>query len=74
MIPDVRFRRIVFVVAGVALLAGVLSGPASARAKAEPRCCKATLPFTGLPLYVPVLASLGLIGAGAYLRRRAREV
>ena len=73
MIPTVRVRRIVVVLAASALLAGIACGPASARSRGEPRCCAHGLPFTGLPLYVPVLASLGAIGAGAYLRRRARE-
>ena len=74
MIPAVRFRRVALIAFAVALLAGIVCGPASARAKSQPRCCtKSGLPFTGLPLYIPVLASLGAIGAGAYLRRRARE-
>ena len=33
----------------------------------------AFLPATGLPLFVPVLVSLGLIGTGVVLRRRTRE-
>jgi hypothetical protein len=75
MIRGVRLRRIFVVVFAAVLLAGVACGPASAGGKSQPRCCnKSGLPFTGLPLYIPVLASLGAIGAGAYLRRRAREV
>ena len=50
-----------------------IAAPAGAAAKGTPRCCT-KLPFTGLPLYLPVLASLGLIGAGVALRVRAREV
>ncbi len=61
------------------LVAGALAGGAAA----DTRCCKpvtppktgsgAPLPLTGLPLYLPVLASIGLIGAGVVLRRRTRE-
>jgi hypothetical protein len=73
--PAVRSRRVVVALATAALVAGIACGPASASRKSQPRCCnKSGLPFTGLPLYVPVLASLGAIGAGIYLRRRAREV
>jgi len=58
-----------------AVATGIACGPASGSGKSQPRCCtKSGLPFTGLPLYMPVLASLGAIGAGAFLRRRAREV
>jgi hypothetical protein len=31
------------------------------------------LPFTGLPLWFPALAALGLLGAGFGLRRFARS-
>jgi hypothetical protein len=62
------------------LLAGFAAGGAGATGKTEPRCCKNTkpltpppLPLTGLPLYVPTLLSLGLVGAGLALRVRARE-
>ena len=63
------------VILALAVFAAVVG---NAGAASEPRCCKKVggpggLPFTGVPLYVPVLASLGLIGAGVALRRRARE-
>jgi hypothetical protein len=54
------------------LLAGVSAGTAGATGKTEPRCC-VKLPLTGLPLYVPTLLSLGLVGCGVALRVRARE-
>jgi hypothetical protein len=78
-------RKVLLVLVLGLMLGGVLVGPASA----DPRCCTNTkppykppstgssgpgsLPFTGLPLYLPVLLSLGLVGAGLVLRRRARE-
>jgi hypothetical protein len=31
-----------------------------------------TLPFTGFPLWIAVLAAAGLLGAGIVLRRRVR--
>jgi hypothetical protein len=71
-------RRLLLVLALLVVLAAALSGPAMAT---EPRCCVnhhpphtgGGLPFTGLPLYIPVLLSLGAIGAGVVLRRRTRE-
>jgi hypothetical protein len=70
--------RLVLVVLVAVLVAGFAAGSAGATGKTEPRCCVKTgggggLPLTGLPLYVPVLASLGLLGAGVALRLRARE-
>jgi hypothetical protein len=72
-------RRIALAVILAVVVAGVLVG----RASADPRCCKHKhyppptsspgLPYTGLPLYVPVLLSLGAIGSGVALRRRTRE-
>ncbi len=64
--------RLVLVVLGTVLVVGILAGPAGATGKTEPRCC-VKLPLTGMPLYAPVLASLGLLGAGVALRLRARE-
>jgi hypothetical protein len=63
------------------LVAGFAAGSAGATGKTEPRCCThkkppktgGGLPMTGLPLFVPVLLSLGLLGAGVTLRLRARE-
>jgi hypothetical protein len=60
------------------LVAGAFAGGAAA----DTRCCKPLtppktghggLPLTGMPLYLPVLASLALIGTGVALRRRTRE-
>jgi hypothetical protein len=66
-------RRVVFAAVLALVVWASLAGDASAAAS-EPRCCKpGSLPFTGVPLYVPVLASIGLIGAGVALRRRTRE-
>jgi hypothetical protein len=69
-------RRIALAVVLALLLAGVFVG----RASADPRCCKPhkvggppELPYTGVPLYLPVLLSLGLIGTGVVIRRRTRE-
>jgi hypothetical protein len=73
-------RRIALAVILVSLVAGMFVG----RASADPRCCHHQkppqtgssgpgLPYTGLPLYLPVLLSLGLIGTGVVLRRRTRE-
>ena len=71
-------RKIVLSLAVLVVIAFTTAGPAMAT---EPRCCTnqhppttgGGLPFTGLPLYVPVLLSLGAIGAGVVLRRRTRE-
>ena len=69
--------RLLLVVLVALLLAGVVAGSAAATGKTEPRCCVKTgggsLPLTGLPLFVPVLASLGLLGVGVSLRLRARQ-
>ena len=71
-------RRVAFAVILVVMIAGAFTGSAAA----DTRCCKKQnppptgspgLPATGLPLYVPVLLSLGLIGTGVMLRRRTRE-
>jgi hypothetical protein len=70
-------RRVVLAVILAVLVAGVLAGSAAA----DTRCCKnqkppktgGGLPATGLPLYVPVIASFMLIGTGVVLRRRTRE-
>jgi hypothetical protein len=71
-------RRVVLAVILVVLFAGAFVGSAAA----DTRCCKKQnppptgspgLPATGLPLYVPALLSLGLIGTGVVLRRRTRE-
>ena len=32
-----------------------------------------TLPFTGLPLWIPALAAFAMLGTGLALRRRARS-
>jgi hypothetical protein len=72
-------RRVAFAVILAVLIAGAFTGSAAA----DTRCCKKQnppptgspgLPATGLPLYVPVLLSLGLIGTGLVLRRRMREI
>ena len=72
-------RRVAFAVILGVLIAGAFTGSAAA----DTRCCKKQnppptgspgLPATGLPLYVPVLLSLGLIGTGLVLRRRTREI
>jgi hypothetical protein len=71
-------RKIVLTLAVLVVSAFATAGPALAT---EPRCCVnhhppttgGGLPFTGLPLYVPVLLSLGAIGIGLVLRRRTRE-
>ncbi len=63
---------LVLTVAVALLVVGAVAGPAAAADKSSPRCC-VKLPLTGMPLYVPVLASIGLIGAGVALRRRTRE-
>jgi hypothetical protein len=71
-------RRLLLAFALVVVFVFALAGPAGA---SEPRCCKnqkppntgGGLPFTGLPLYIPVLLSLGAIGTGVVLRRRTRE-
>jgi hypothetical protein len=72
-------RRVAFAVILGVLIAGAFTGSAAA----DTRCCKKQnppptgspgLPATGLPLYVPVLLSLGLIGTGLVLRRRMREI
>ena len=72
-------RRVAFAVILAVLIAGAFTGSAAA----DTRCCKKQnppptsspgLPATGLPLYVPVLLSLGLIGTGLVLRRRTREI
>jgi hypothetical protein len=71
--------RLVLVVLVAMLVAGVVAGVAGATGKTEPRCCinkphaQGPLPLTGLPLFVPVLLSVGLVGAGVTLRSRARE-
>jgi hypothetical protein len=72
-------RRIALAVVLAAVIAGGLAGTAFA----DPRCCRpkkppttgshGPLPYTGLPLYVPILLSLGAIGTGVVLRRRTRE-
>ena len=71
-------RRVAFAVILVVMIAGAFTGSAAA----DTRCCKKQnppptgspgLPATGLPLYVPVILSLGLIGTGVVLRRRTRE-
>jgi len=69
-------RRIVLAIVLALVFVGSVAG--NAGAASEPRCCKkvggpGTLPFTGVPLYVPVVASFGLIGAGVALRSRTRE-
>jgi hypothetical protein len=64
--------RLALSVLAAMLLAGVYAGAAGATGKTEPRCC-VKLPLTGLPLYVPTLLSLGLVGCGVVLRVRARE-
>ena len=67
-------RRVMIAVIFAVLIAGVFTGSAAA----DTRCCKKQnppptgLPATGLPLYVPVILSLGLIGTGVMLRRRTR--
>jgi hypothetical protein len=69
-------RRIVVAVILAVVAAGLFVGHASA----DVRCCKPVkpptstpgLPYTGLPLYIPVLLSLGGIGTGVALRRRSR--
>ena len=74
-------RKVVLSLAIVVVIAFAIAGPAMAT---EPRCCVnkhpggppttgGGLPFTGLPLYIPVLLSLGAIGTGVALRRRTRE-
>jgi hypothetical protein len=67
------------------IVAFVLAGAFVGRASADPRCCRhqkppqtgssgpGGLPYTGVPLYIPVLLSLGAIGTGVVLRRRMRE-
>jgi hypothetical protein len=63
------------------LVAGFVAVSAGASGKTEPRCCVnkkppntgGGLPLTGLPLYLPALLCLGLVGAGVMLRLRARE-
>ena len=74
--------RLVLVVLVAMLVAGAVAGTAGASGKTEPRCCThkkppktggGALPLTGLPLYVPTLLSLGLLGTGVTLRLRARE-
>jgi len=70
-------RRVAFAVILAVVVAGAFIGSASA----DTRCCKnqkppqtgGGLPATGVPLYVPVIVSLGLIGTGVMLRRRTRE-
>jgi hypothetical protein len=71
-------RRVAFAVILVVMIAGAFTGSAAA----DTRCCKKQnppptgspgLPATGLPLYVPLIVSLGLIGTGVVLRRRTRE-
>ena len=72
-------RKVVLSVVVGLVLVGAFSGTAAA----DTRCCKKQnppptsspppLPATGLPLFVPMLVSLGLIGTGVVLRRRARE-
>jgi len=70
-------RRLLLVFVLLVVFASALAGPAMA----NPRCCGnqkppqtgGHLPFTGLPLYIPVLLSLGAIGMGVVLRRRTRE-
>jgi len=71
-------RKLLLALALVVVIVFALAGPAMAT---EPRCCGnqkppntgGGLPFTGLPLYIPVLLSLGAIGTGVVLRRRTRE-
>ncbi len=75
-------RRLLLALALATVIVFALAGPALAT---EPRCCVnkhpgtpppttgGGLPFTGLPLYIPVLLSLGAIGTGVALRRRTRE-
>lgn len=70
--------RLVLTMCVAMLVAGMVAGMAGATGKTEPRCCVnkkpgGPLPLTGLPLYAPVLLSLGLVGAGVTLRLRARE-
>jgi hypothetical protein len=70
--------RLALLVLVAMLVAGFAAGGAGATGKTEPRCCVnkkpgGPLPLTGLPLYVPTLLSLGLVGAGLTLRLRARE-
>ena len=75
-----RFRLALLVLVAM-LVAGFAAVGAGASGKTEPRCCThkkppktgGGLPLTGLPLYVPTLLSLGLVGAGLALRVRARE-
>ena len=70
-------RKVVLSLLVALVVAGAFVGPAAA----FPRCCThkkpptspGPLPFTGVPLFVPVLLSLGAIGAGVALRRRTRE-
>ena len=70
-----RLASVVLALVVAFLLVGVAAEGAAAE---TPRCCipktgHGGLPLTGLPLYLPVLLSLGLVGAGLVLRRRARE-
>jgi hypothetical protein len=69
-------RRIALAVVLVLVVVAASAG----RAAAVPRCCKPnkvggppSLPYTGVPLYLPALVSLGLIGTGVVLRLRTRE-
>ena len=82
-------RRFVLAVVLAFVLAGGLASGAFADPRCcknqKPPCgptgCKSGppptgsggLPATGLPLYLPVLLSLGLIGTGVVIRRRTRE-
>jgi hypothetical protein len=70
-----RIAIVLLVLVAVVVVSGAVAGGAAA---GTPRCCipktgGGGLPMTGLPLYLPVLASIGLIGTGLVLRRRARE-
>jgi hypothetical protein len=74
-------RKLLLALVLMLAFAFAAAGPALG---SEPRCCVnphpggppqtgGGLPFTGLPLYIPVLLSLGAIGTGVVLRRRTRE-